>query len=1530
MANDRRMSTNVSQYQTVRTGEGGKETRHAPEWMNPTLKNKARVIYWDFETIGLGSGEKYAEGAGFKNNAGQISLQQDPYELGMSIYSHNTDPLLDENDEQVVVDGVPQIIGGQWVHKSFMFSPVGAAPNMTENVRKQKEAGTFNAEAWIQFNSRFLREGGPKPKDTDAAVKEKAAGSVQSKNKPLYKKIMGMVGNMFNRSDHEDEAKRPTPVNWGKKNAKGVYDDIESINGWLTHHGYDSNGKGGDADPHFITHNGINFDNPIMTRLLKESGNHGMFGDLFNKAMEDHPARKADQPIYDENGKRTGTLYSKDQDHNMTWLQDTPRHHDSAFIFTQMYGATGRRMIDYVSDVQTPSLEGNAPMHGGGRQGTAMDKYRASRLDAYHPKSNDPFLKIIHGNATIRDNLMRDLGVLDIVGVPSTNATTTPEEYKKYYAKVLDALAHTGSGDTAVSTLSLLPMFVGDIERDWDKIEMFPESPESQQLEEDLRVDGIWYDGETKKRVATLGGEEYIDDKGKTQVTRSYRDIHALDVPETIVEQAEQAQMNLGVNPTKKAKKAAAVKLDKKKGNDFGQMTLRLWDEANPTDPQAIERARKRDAENEGETDEQKTTRLQTERDAKDAHIAATSAEGPYEEDATSAQSRIESKLTSADFPLEMRKLMGDGEIDVLRWRGGDTTSKTKGRTVVILPLGNTRVAFYGSYKNSKGEGTEEVQSWVPILGAGKTTPFQGSGAMDIDAMNETRRIKNDEISAAAEEAGEVPTLLPLHEETDIWTGGITAHLRPLFSPGRGPLSEIRKLVNSTLISPDIADKMADHTAGFPEIEHMALNKRINTNASLGIISESLGKAVSCGDISPELIGREYGEVQREIEGRIFDATNPVITGWEGGETEGEELPLNSSHQMVSLLLDDPMNSKEALEALNMLDPATGKIKASWYSTTKDEQLPEQLATIRTAMQEVLDANLDISHTDMDADMFEFDAEKGTLAVDFNRLISGYLGGDMPEGVHPKVFSRGPIDGTHDHVEFGDQIANYLILKHGMDNLGNNAETMMGMLKYTDPMGVDDHSLYHNMSTLRQQASNGDRRAIIELGKHTSISNEEAVMRAYSSSANTAESDGRNPNAGKDEPTSTDEQVAQVEEYTKLFGSPYTAYHGIHGPEAEYMAAETMEELFPPRDKATTQIEVAKLVDDALEEWEEDPTTLLRELEWIRENHPEYIDDDKMRTALQDEDRKSFVGKWIDAVKIASDSGADFELVEAEKVGMKQDGDNKFMSNSHRELLRQADAKTPLVKNPPFEMPKAKKELSLGDKARQLAEGQWKKSGYYNVWRQLRNIKRDNVGRKALEAAKKGDVGAIRDLGITNTTQFMEHIGDLPVEGAAQRGLLGTLWEGKKTFRQLHEERNKPNQQQRVATSMQQLDALRNRAIQSRVPDTTVTNAQRKAAAKNAQISFDAQAGFNDRVRAQMEADQSAPGVRTSGGTYSTATGQTSGKARFSGGASGMQDHVDGTTKPSQAGMDGASKVDTNVDNLSKSMQVLKEYLRSV
>ena len=1443
----RDIATSVHQY---RNSEG-----KAPSWMQPSKSNKARVIYWDFETVGVKAGTY----PGLRLN-GDFAQNQTPYELGMSIYSHHPEE------------------GGKWVHKSFMFSPppIGETlvADMERRKKKAKDTGVpFNEDKWIEDNMGYLTNG------------KKPGTGVKSTKPKLFEKIKNLVRGSFKKDAH-------VPVQWGTHDAEDGEHDLDTINGFLAHHGYHKDENGEDVKPHFVTHNGINFDNPIMQNLLNNAKDDaGLFKRLFRSAPLH---RKADN----------NDVKSADAQHSKSWTLEVPRHHDTAQIMSYIYGKAGFQLPNSSAVRKPSSFVGGAPFRGSAPPigGTGMDNVRTA-LKKLTGKSTTPLAQILNGDPAEREAFIKELGV-DPKAVPHKKGKKTEdfpegediplsdETRKEYITNLMNEIAHTGSGDTAVAVLSLLPMLAKDIERDWLKIIDNPESEAAQEWEQDLQDNGIWYN------------------KDGTKLT-----------PTDLAEAAGWwGQQDFG---TDKQSVTDRIKEDRARIDRDGANALEISDNANPNSDGASDRIEQREEERKEETEEETEEREQQMDQFKESEQAE---EGPYEESATAAQSRAESKLTREDFPEEMRELIGDGEIDVLRWRGGDTTSETKGRTVVILPLGNTRVAFYGSYKNSEGEGTEEVQSWVPILGAGKTTPFQGSAAMDIDKMNAKVREKNAKISAAAAEAGEDAILLPLNKETDIWTGGITHHLNSIFSnDGQpGPLHRLYKLINTTLISPDIEDKMADHTADFPEIEHMALNKRINTNASLGIISESLGKAVSFGTIAPELIDRPYWEARSEIEGKIYDATRPVITGWEGGETEGEELPINSSHQMVSLLLDDPMNGTEALEALNMLDPATGKIKASWYSTTKDEQLPEQLGTIKKAMQEVLGANLDISHTDMDADMFEFDAEKSTLAVDFNRLISGYLSGDMPEGVHPKMFSRGPIDGTHDHVEFGDQITNYLLLKHGMDNLNQTAETMMGMLKYTDPMGVDDHSLYHNMSVLREESKNGSHGARVELGKHTPLDAEEGFTAAGATRQQTAESSGRNPNAGKDEPTSTDEQAAQIEEYTKLFGSPYTAYHGIHSPDAEYTAAETMEELFPPRDKATTQIEVAQLVDNALDEWSEDPTTLLRELEWIRENHPEYIDDDKMRTALQDEDRKSFVGKWIDAVKIASDSGADFELVEAEKIGMKQDDDSRFMSNSHRELLRQADAKTPLVKNPPFEMPKAKKELSLGDKARQLAEGQWKKSGYYNVWRQLRNIKRDNIGRKALEAAKKGDVGAIRDLGITNMTQFMEHIGDLPVEGAAQRGLLGTLWEGKKTFRQLHEERNKPNQQQRVANSLQQLEALRTKAIQSRVPDTTVTNAQRKAAAKNAQISFDAQASFNARVRAQMEADQSAPGVRTSGSS------PASGKARFSGGASGMQDHVGGTTKPSQAGMDGASKVDTNVDNLSKSLQVLKEYLASV
>ena len=300
-----------------------------------------------------------------------------------------------------------------------------------------------------------------------------------------------------------------------------------------------------------------------------------------------------------------------------------------------------------------------------------------------------------------------------------------------------------------------------------------------------------------------------------------------------------------------------------------------------------------------------------------------------------------------------------------------------------------------------------------------------------------------------------------------------------------------------------------------------------------------------------------------------------------------------------------------------------------------------------------------------------------------------------------------------------------------------------------------------------------------------------------------------------------------------------------------------------------------------------------------------------MQEALSANDKSSFVGKWIDAVKIASDSGANFPQVEAEKEGMKED----FMTNAHREMLRQQppEKKGELVKNPPFEAPKPQKVFSLGAKARQLAEGQWKKTGYYNVWRQLRNVKRDNVGRKALEAAKKKDVGAILDMGITTDTQFLEHIGDLPVEGAEQRGLLGQLWQGKKTFRQLHEEKNKPDQQQNVAASIKELETYRTQMIQTRVPNLTQTEGERKRASKAAQRSMAAQ----DQFRADMKVKLDSIKDGKSEATPTSGTSQ------------GTTPPTDSSTNVGEPDLNVASPTEPD-KNIAKSLQVLKEYLASV
>ena len=1434
---------NVDQFQTTSKRDGEEEQRDAPAWMKPSKKNGARVIHWDFESIGSPPSKSSPEG---------FHEHQTPYEAGLTLFSHKL---------------------GRMVSASFKFTPPIRGEGLLKNLRFLRDNNKLydDGQEWIQWKTEYLRKG-KESKTEDDKVKNRQA-SLQVRNEKLYNEVMEYVTPMLDRTEENIK-----PIPWGthKRGDDGTF-DTATINGFLAEHGYvDENGNG--IDTHFVTQNGINFDNDIMHDIIgSDPEAAGLFGQLFTDAPRER------KMITDEDGNEVA---DKTTQHSKTWSLSVPRHHDTGQIMTWVYGATGRKFYDNVTVMKPTQYKGGAPYAAttkgvigdpnmrGSLQGTGFDSVRRGLERGFNSKSELPLLAMLAGeDDKLREQVMVELGISEEMKEYSIGSE---EEAAAYIRGFMDKVAHTGSGDTIISASTVVPMLVKDIERDWLAIFNDPEGEEANELAKDIINDGVWVDENNKPFTSKEDISEHFGWPKSAAIPPRSLDEHKDMIK---ARRAEISEANIVAQQIE----------DYVAGN-----------------PESAELMKQGDDEKEIDY----ANRMEELKIAWDEHIIANKVEGEFKESWAAATSRDMNTLNKEDFPESIRDLIGDKPIDVVKWRGGDSESAEDSRNVVIIPIGNTRVAFYGSKRTSTkgGKATDTVQRWKPILGVSRVRPFQGAGAMDLDEHN-----------AKLQEADENAALAT---EDDIWVRGESHYLDTLFGDYKGsaaPLYELGKVINETLMSEEIGNKITTLTSGWTPLSHEALNERINNN-STEMLQASLREPTTYGELMPEVSQGIYAAAMDAHEEDINDI-GKFLKGYTGedGKGEGTQLPLNLSGTIFAMLLDDPTNNTENLrDAFEFMDKETGQIKESFYTPSDSGGMPTQLGRIAELVKEAVGTDMQISHKDMDGELLakDFDEAKGELVVDFNQLLRAYFTGAMPpnkEGeqvLHPNIFSK-TDDGGNENSPFVDQVGKFLAVHHAVTNLEHDPADVAVKLGYNKLKPLDNHSPFYSETVLRNAAINGETGSIEALGEVVNLSRESRLLQSKVDSETKTRNAGRLPNQGKAEPTTLSDHKRQQEQYIKTLGSPYTAYHGITNTETDYTDAETLEQLFPTREKSITQADAKVLIETAMEEWEEDPTTLLRELEWIRENHPELIDQDKMQEALSANDKSSFVGKWIDAVKIASDSGANFPQVEAEKEGMKED----FMTNAHREMLRQQppEKKGELVKNPPFEAPKPQKVFSLGAKARQLAEGQWKKTGYYNVWRQLRNVKRDNVGRKALEAAKKKDVGAILDMGITTDTQFLEHIGDLPVEGAEQRGLLGQLWQGKKTFRQLHEEKNKPDQQQNVAASIKELETYRTQMIQTRVPNLTQTEGERKRASKAAQRSMAAQ----DQFRADMKVKLDSIKDGKSEATPTSGTSQ------------GTTPPTDSSTNVGEPDLNVASPTEPD-KNIAKSLQVLKEYLASV
>ena len=777
---------------------------------------------------------------------------------------------------------------------------------------------------------------------------------------------------------------------------------------------------------------------------------------------------------------------------------------------------------------------------------------------------------------------------------------------------------------------------------------------------------------------------------------------------------------------------------------------------------------------------------------------------------------------------------------------------------MVVIPIGNSRIAFRSTMNDLEGNRTSDITGFVPVLGIGT-----------MDDENSPTGVKRE---------------------------GVDDYLYQLF--GSGPLGKMGALITSTLSDPDILQGLKDTVGGEtnqPNLDTIETNRRINTPASLWL-NKSVANPITRQDIMSES-SSAYRKAAKKEFSRF---------------TNGD-LSLGELVGPISTLLSDPLRGVDAFEGLEIFDHETGKVDEEWM------QKPEQMQKFMIAFRE---AGLDTVPTNKTpVEDFSYDDEKPqTVDVNFAKLFDSYFAGEMPDGIHPKQLIN---DGEGEDVSLLDQLTQYVVLRHRVDNLGESPIDVINTMGYDAPMVPDDYSPIPDLAELQEtlEDSNAD------------LVQKKKASQKYAAVADASTAPESVQDSIEDEEFKTSQakfslgtwfdnlknagpQMEDVEygnklsEFTELYGSPFTSHNQISSSLQNFKDINNIDDLFPDREIGQTNEDVHALVEGALEEYAGDPTSLLRELEWIRDNHPEWIDQESMQEALKNEDHTSPVGKWVDAVKHASDNGADFAYVEQEKQLMAE----KFMTNSHREYIRQnAHEQVETVKNAPFKMPTGKKPKSLGEKAAAMATGAWKGSGYYNIWNIARNSQKLSQGAKALAAARRGDLGAVADLGITSQEQFMEHIGDLPVEGDAQRGLLGTLLQGKKTFRDLAREMSQEKDQKvNVADTLRGLQQLEHDRIQSRVPDAEITDADRTASQKAAKLRIELQDAWRAKLR-EHGTDKGGVDTAAKSATRNVKYGSPT------------------TPSTSSATLPSEFSADVNVDTtVKKSLDKLKEYLDSV
>ena len=724
------------------------------------------------------------------------------------------------------------------------------------------------------------------------------------------------------------------------------------------------------------------------------------------------------------------------------------------------------------------------------------------------------------------------------------------------------------------------------------------------------------------------------------------------------------------------------------------------------------------------------------------------------------------------DFPEHLQRFI-TGPITIRKWEGSDDRGP---RLVVSVPIGNSRVTFSESYWDDARAVDTSVPSYKPFLG--------------VAAIGSDKDVK--------------PSI-------------VRDYLKQLlldFQDEKAPFGSLGRAIQKVLSAKH--DIMTDEMSGDGDIallDHRELNDFVNTPASAWL-SQSLGdKPITNEDI------RALGMPVQDNDpngAKTYNAYTYQVFSMLNQLDEGGDLLAGAKKQMLfgaPHLVGQLEQFSEQFNPEEMFNQFLGA-----------NQLDPTLYTLVDG--------------DPDAPVFTPTAEGGQ-EVNMARLLTTFFSGNeatdqegnLIEGLHPQQFLHPDAIGQGGLLS---AFYNYLDFSH---KVGPEGQDVGRVLFDNYQMSLRDPHETHNQTSqgvLLEQVLDPETSEDDKVEAANILAGSTPPAKLHPEVQEQADRDVQQTKANKvqfdkvrNASSSSEDFKANLNALLESLGindaSPFVTDNYIDSIRGQDSVDAAYNALFIPREPEKTLDGVQNLINEAVERYggasdTRNATNLVRELEWIRTNHPSVFTQESMNTALNTNDSDSIQGQYLDimntAYKAMGDlAGEKLSLIQEEQVHM---GD-RFMSSSHKQFLDYSyneehkdnwyDVDDPTTVQEHFapEPESEQESRSFREIARDMAVATAKAPlealKYYTNWNALSEQYKDassgrsEAGQKLLDAVRGGEkfrevnIGTPEEPDYARTEEeYNYYIANIPVGGEAQPSILRQFLQGKKTYGDLEDE----------------------------------------------------------------------------------------------------------------------------------------------